>query len=254
MTIWALTLARSSNRETSTFHSKQSPKNSPIVSIGRIVPHRSTARRGARQPRRGGRWVVRWPAPLGEHHPVRIDDARLSRMAITGWNDEPAQTCRQSRGRDGLSAGGTTMTTSAVGVARSDREAAAARREPDLRVVHRAHDHHLALHRVLPGRRPSAPGRTILTSSDTLVCLLFLWDFLRSYRRAPVKRAYMFGDAPDRRCHTACSTCLAASRGHRHPAVLRIFRVARLTRLVRASGSRGLARNSSSAAPSRRST
>jgi voltage-gated potassium channel len=81
----------------------------------------------------------------------------------------------------------------------------------------------------------------ILTSSDTLVCLLFLWDFARSYRRAPVKRAYMFGERPGQTLPHGLFDLLGSIPGLPLLRLLRIFRVARLSRLVRASGSRGLA-------------
>lgn len=81
----------------------------------------------------------------------------------------------------------------------------------------------------------------ILASTDTLVCLLFLFDFARSYRRAPVKRAYMFGERPGQTLPRGLFDLLGSIPGVGILRVLRIFRVARLSRLVRASGSRGLA-------------
>ena len=81
----------------------------------------------------------------------------------------------------------------------------------------------------------------ILASTDTLLCLLFLYDFGRSYRRAPVKRAYLFGEQPGRTLPRGVFDLLGSIPGIPILRVLRIFRVRRLTKVVRAGGSRGLA-------------
>jgi voltage-gated potassium channel len=140
-----------------------------------------------------------------------------------------------------LSAGGTTMTADAVGLAPLDRQAAAADESPIYELF-------IGLMTIISlgivffqvvVRAPQVDA--ILTSSDTLVCLLFLWDFARSYRRAPVKRAYMFGERPGQSLPHGLFDLLGSIPGISLLRALRIFRVAQLSRLVRASGSRGLA-------------
>jgi len=82
---------------------------------------------------------------------------------------------------------------------------------------------------------------TILASCDTLACLVFLFDFARSFRQAPVKSAYMFGERPGRTLPRGLFDLVGSIPGLPVLRVLRIFGVARLARTVRASGSRGLA-------------
>jgi len=133
------------------------------------------------------------------------------------------------------------MTTDAVGLAPLDREAATADESPiyELFIGLMTIISLFIVFFQLVVRAPQVD--TILTSSDTLVCLLFLWDFARSYRRAPSKRDYMFGERPGRTLPHGLFDLLGSIPGFSLLRVLRIFRVARLTRLVRASGSRGLA-------------
>jgi voltage-gated potassium channel Kch len=88
-------------------------------------------------------------------------------------------------------------------------------------------------------RRPEVD--VILVSTDTLVCLLFLFDFARSYRRAPIKRVYMFGEHPGRTLPRGLFDLLGSIPAIGIFRAFRIFRLARLARMVRASGSRGLA-------------
>jgi voltage-gated potassium channel len=88
-------------------------------------------------------------------------------------------------------------------------------------------------------RRPEVEA--ILASTDTLVCLLFLFDFLRSYHRSPDKLEFMFGERPGRTLPHGLFDLLGSIPGVGILRAFRIFRVARLTRAVRASGSRGLA-------------
>jgi voltage-gated potassium channel len=136
------------------------------------------------------------------------------------------------------------MTTSAVDVARSDRPAAA--RDPSERAVYELFIGLMTIMSLIVMvflvfvRRPEV--ETILASTDTLLCVLFLFDFLRSYRRAPQKRVYLFGDAPGRSLPQGLFDLLGSIPGTGILRVFRIFRVARLTRAVRASGSRGLAK------------
>ena len=67
-----------------------------------------------------------------------------------------------------------------------------------------------------------------------------MFDFARSYRRAPVNGCTCSANAQGGHCRAACSTSSKTS-GVGIFRALRIFRLARLARLVRASGSRGLA-------------
>ena len=105
------------------------------------------------------------------------------------------------------------MTTDAVGLAPLDREAAAADESPIYELF-------IGLMTIISlfivffqvvVRAPQVD--TILTSSDTLVCLLFLWDFARSYRRDASSAPTCSASAQDRRCRTGCSTCSGASPG-----------------------------------------
>jgi voltage-gated potassium channel Kch len=138
-------------------------------------------------------------------------------------------------------AGGITMTADDVAVAPLDRQAAAMNESPIYELF-------IGLMTIISliivffhviVRVPQVDA--ILTSTDTLVCFLFLFDFARSYRRAPDKRVYMFGEQPGRTLPRGLFDLLGSIPGAEIFRVLRIFRVARLTRLVRASGSRGLA-------------
>jgi hypothetical protein len=88
-------------------------------------------------------------------------------------------------------------------------------------------------------RRPEVEA--ILASTDTLVCLLFLFDFARSYRRAAIKTVYMFGERPGRTLPRGLFDLLGSIPAVGIFRAFRIFRLARLARMVRASGSRGLA-------------
>ena len=104
------------------------------------------------------------------------------------------------------------MTADAVGVAPLDREAAAVNESPmyELFIGLMTIISLIIVFFQLVVRLPQVDA--ILASTDTLVCLLFLFDFARSYRRAPVKRVYMFGERPGGPCRAACSTCSGASR------------------------------------------
>ncbi len=133
------------------------------------------------------------------------------------------------------------MTADAVDVAPLDRQAAAVNESP-------VYELFIGLMTIISliivvfqviVRAPQVD--VILTSTDTLVCLLFLYDFGRSYRHAPVKRVYLFGEHPGRSLPRGVFDLLGSVPGLPLLRVLRIFRVARLTRVVRASGSRGLA-------------
>ncbi|MDH5243165.1 MAG: ion transporter [Chloroflexota bacterium] len=71
---------------------------------------------------------------------------------------------------------------------------------------------------------------TILASTDTLFCLFFLADFVRSVTRAPDRRTYLVGERPGRSLPTGILDLLGSI-----PAIgiFRVFRVFRLTRVVR---------------------
>jgi voltage-gated potassium channel len=81
---------------------------------------------------------------------------------------------------------------------------------------------------------PEGPSKTILAGADFLLCMLFLVDFARSYRRAPVKREYFFW--------RGLIDLLGSIPGAGVLRFLRFARVFRILRLVRSSGSSGLAR------------
>ncbi len=133
------------------------------------------------------------------------------------------------------------MTADAVGVAPLDREAAAENESPmyELFIGLMTIISLIIMFFQLVARVPQVDA--ILASTDTLVCFLFLFDFARSYRRAPVKRVYMFGERPGRTLPRGLFDLLGSIPAIGIFRALRIFRLARLARLVRASGSRGLA-------------
>jgi voltage-gated potassium channel len=80
---------------------------------------------------------------------------------------------------------------------------------------------------------PPGPSHTVLAGADFLLCLVFLFDFARSLLAAPVKREYMRWQG---------SIDLLGSLPATGPLrFLRLARVLRVFRLVRASGSRSLA-------------
>jgi voltage-gated potassium channel Kch len=83
---------------------------------------------------------------------------------------------------------------------------------------------------------------SILHSVDTLFCLLFVFDFVRSFRHAPSKMTYMFGERPGRSVPLGLFDLLGSIPNVGILRLLRIFRVLRIARIVRARGSRGLAR------------
>ena len=80
---------------------------------------------------------------------------------------------------------------------------------------------------------PSGPSEAILFAADTLLCLVFLFDFGRSLARAPVKREYLFW--------RGAIDLLGSIPGAGALRLLRFARLVRIARLVRASGSRGIA-------------
>jgi voltage-gated potassium channel Kch len=68
----------------------------------------------------------------------------------------------------------------------------------------------------------------ILYGTSNMLCLIFLYDFTRSLRRAPHKGAYLFGERPGRTIPTGVFDLLGSIPGE---AGLRIFRAFRLTRV-----------------------
>jgi hypothetical protein len=82
---------------------------------------------------------------------------------------------------------------------------------------------------------------TILISTDSLFCVVFLLDFAHRYRQAPDKREYLFGTYPGRSVPSGLFDLLGSIPGASLLRVLRLFRVVQLARAVRAHGSRGLA-------------
>jgi voltage-gated potassium channel len=77
------------------------------------------------------------------------------------------------------------------------------------------------------------PSDTVLAGADFLLCLVFLFDFGRSLKRAPVKRDYLVWRGG--------IDLVSSIPGAYLLRLLRIVRVQREIRHVRASGSRGLA-------------
>jgi voltage-gated potassium channel len=83
---------------------------------------------------------------------------------------------------------------------------------------------------------------SILHSVDTLFCLLFLFDFSRSFRHAPSRMAYMFGERPGRSLPLGLFDLLGSIPNVGVLRLLRGVRVVRIARIVRTRGSGGLAR------------
>lgn len=82
----------------------------------------------------------------------------------------------------------------------------------------------------------------ILLGADTLFCIIFLFDFSLSLRRAPDRRAYLFGERPGRSLPTGVVDLLGSIPSVGIFRAFRVFRLARLARLLRARGSQDLAR------------
>jgi voltage-gated potassium channel Kch len=82
----------------------------------------------------------------------------------------------------------------------------------------------------------------ILASVDSLLCIAFLLDFVRSVRRAPDVKAYLFGERPGRTLPTGVLDLLSSIPSIGIFRFFRIFRLARVARIVRAKGAKGLAR------------
>lgn len=81
----------------------------------------------------------------------------------------------------------------------------------------------------------------ILFGADTLFCIIFLSDFALSLKRAPDRRAYLFGERPGRSLPTGVVDLLGSIPSVGIFRAFRIFRLARLARLLRAKGSKALA-------------
>lgn len=81
----------------------------------------------------------------------------------------------------------------------------------------------------------------ILFGADTLFCIIFLFDFALSLRRAPDRTAYLIGERPGRSLPTGVVDLLGSIPSVGVFRAFRIFRLARLARLLRAKGSKDLA-------------
>ena len=81
----------------------------------------------------------------------------------------------------------------------------------------------------------------ILFGADTLFCIIFLGDFALSLKRAPDRRAYLFGPRPGRSLPAGVVDLLGSIPSVGIFRAFRIFRLARLARLLRAKGSKDLA-------------
>ena len=83
---------------------------------------------------------------------------------------------------------------------------------------------------------------SILASVDSLLCIVFLFDFLRSVRRAPDVKAYLFGERPGRTLPTGVLDLLSSIPSIGIFRFFRVFRLARVARIVEAKGAKGLAK------------
>jgi voltage-gated potassium channel len=81
----------------------------------------------------------------------------------------------------------------------------------------------------------------ILVSTDTLFCIIFLFDFARSLTRAPDRSAYLFGPRPGRSLPTGVLDLLGSIPSVGIFRFFRVFRLARIARILRARGARSLA-------------
>jgi voltage-gated potassium channel len=81
----------------------------------------------------------------------------------------------------------------------------------------------------------------ILVSTDTLFCIIFIFDFARSLLRAPDRRAYLLGPRPGRSLPTGVLDLLGSIPSVGIFRVFRVFRLARIARILRARGARSLA-------------
>jgi voltage-gated potassium channel len=81
----------------------------------------------------------------------------------------------------------------------------------------------------------------ILVATDTLFCVMFLFDFGRSLLRAPDRTAYMFGPRPGRSLPMGVLDLLGSIPTVAIFRAFRIFRLARVNRILQARGARVLA-------------
>jgi voltage-gated potassium channel len=82
----------------------------------------------------------------------------------------------------------------------------------------------------------------ILIATDTLFCILFLFDFGRSLRRAEDRSEYLFGARPGRSLPHGVLDLLGSIPTVGIFRLFRIFRLARVNRILQARGARALAR------------
>jgi voltage-gated potassium channel Kch len=82
----------------------------------------------------------------------------------------------------------------------------------------------------------------ILTGTDTLLCIMFLFDFARSLKVAPSKSAYLFGPRPGRTLPQGVLDLLSSIPSVGIFRFFRVFRLARVARILRARGAKSLAK------------
>ena len=83
---------------------------------------------------------------------------------------------------------------------------------------------------------------TILASMDTVFCLIFLVDFVRSLRHAPSKSAYLFGSRPGRTLPMGVFDLLSSIPAAGPFRAFRLFRLTRVARIVKGNGPAAIAR------------
>jgi voltage-gated potassium channel len=81
----------------------------------------------------------------------------------------------------------------------------------------------------------------ILIATDTLFCVMFLFDFGRSLIRADDKRTYLFGERPGRSLPHGVLDLLGSIPSVGIFRIFRVFRLARVNRILQARGARALA-------------
>jgi voltage-gated potassium channel len=80
---------------------------------------------------------------------------------------------------------------------------------------------------------PTPQVDDILTGTDTLLCLIFLFDTFRSWFNAPDRRAYVFGPVPGRTVPDGIVDFMGSIPGFFALRVLRLFRLRRVARDLR---------------------
>jgi voltage-gated potassium channel len=83
----------------------------------------------------------------------------------------------------------------------------------------------------------------ILFGTDTLICLIFLFDFARSFKRAPDRLAYLFGPRPGRSIPIGIFDLLGSVPGVGWLRLLRLFRLPRVASVLDGRRPRDLLRD-----------